>query len=102
MIQFSKDNQIPLAQTFTTDTDVVKNPPESLKSDTGRTSRQHSSVHTATQEKHQQIKTSEDVKQDAEAQHLTKDTFEEPLQLSESIYMHCLLLPMKSGCQPKR
>ena len=77
MIQFSKDSQIPLAQTFTTDTNVAKNPLESLKSDTSHTSRQHSSVHTATEEKHQQIKTSEDVEQDAEAQHLTKDTFEE-------------------------
>ena len=66
-----------MIQTFTADTKVVKNQPESLKSDTGHTSRQHSSVHTAGEEKHQQIKTSEDVKQDAEAQHLMKDTFEE-------------------------
>ena len=76
MIQFSKDNQIPSAQTFTADTQVAKNPPESLKSDTGCTSRQHSSACTAAEEKRQQIKTSEDIEQDAEAQHLMKDTFE--------------------------
>ena len=40
-IQFSKDNQIPPSQTFTADTNVVRNPLESLKSDTGHTSRQH-------------------------------------------------------------
>ena len=33
-IQFSKDNQIPSAQTSTANTRVMKNPPESLKSDT--------------------------------------------------------------------
>ena len=55
----------------------MKNPPESLKSDTGHTSRQHLSAHTDVDEKHQQIKTSQDVEQDAEAQHLMKDTFEE-------------------------
>ena len=76
-IQFSKDNQIPSAQAFTAHTKVVKNPPESLKSDTGHTSRQHLSAHTGAEEKCQQIKTSEDVKQDAEAQHPTKDTLEE-------------------------
>ena len=76
-IQFSKDNQIPPAQTFTTDTNVARNPPEYLKSDTGCTSRQHLPAHTDADEKHEQIKTSEDVKQDAEAQHLTKDTSEE-------------------------
>ena len=37
--QFSKDNQIPPMQTFTADTNVAKNTPESLKSDTGHTSR---------------------------------------------------------------
>ena len=89
MIQFSKDNQIPSAQTFTTYTDIVKNPSESLKLDTGRTSRQHSSAHTATEEKHQQIKTSEDVKQDAETQHLMKDTFEETTP-TQSERLHAL------------
>ena len=53
------------------------NPVESLKSDTSHTSRQNLSAHTGAEEKHQQIKTSEDVKQDAEAQHPMKDTFEE-------------------------
>ena len=44
-IQFSKDNQIPSTQAFTVDTKVVKNPPESLKSDTGHTSRQHTGAY---------------------------------------------------------
>ena len=55
----------------------MKNPPESLKSDTCCTSRQHLSVHIDVEEKHQQLKTSEDIKQDAEAQHPMEDTFEE-------------------------
>ena len=66
-IQFSKDNQIPSAQTSTANTRVMKNPPESLKSDTGRTSRQHLSACTSSEEKHQQLKTSKDIQQDAEA-----------------------------------
>ena len=89
MIQFSKDNQIPSAQTFTADTKVVKNPPESLKSDTGHTSRQHSSARTAAEEKCQQIKTSEDTKQDGEAQHLMKDIFEETTP-TQSEQLHTL------------
>ena len=89
MIQFSKDNQIPSAQIFTTDTDVAKNPLESLKSDTSHTSRQHSSAHTAAEEKHQQIKTSEDIEQNAEAQHLMKDTFEETTP-TQSEQLHAL------------
>ena len=76
-IQFFKDNQIPPSQTFTADTNVARNPPESLKSDTGHTSRQHLPVCTDADERHQQIKTSEDVEQDAEAQHPMKDTPEE-------------------------
>ena len=55
----------------------MKNPPESQKSDTGCTSRQHLSACTDAEEKYQQSKTLEDIKQDAEAQHLTKDTLEE-------------------------
>ena len=101
-IQFSKDNQIPSAQAFTAHTKVAKNPPESLMSDTGHTSRQHLSVHTGAEVKHQQIKTLEDVEQDADAQHPMKDTLEETTPTSQSNYIHCLLLPMKSGCQPKR
>ena len=65
----TKDSQIPPTQTFTADTNVTRNPPESLKSDTLHTSRQHLSVHTDADEKHQQIKTSEDIEQDANAQH---------------------------------
>ena len=68
---------MPPTQTFTADTIVVKNPPESLKSDTSHIARQRLPVCTDEDEKHQQIKTLEDVKQDAEAQHLMKDTFEE-------------------------
>ena len=55
----------------------MKNPPESLKSNTGCTSRQHLSAHTSAEEKHQQFKTSKDVKQDVEAQYPTEDTSEE-------------------------
>ena len=66
-IQFSKDNQIPPSQTFTADTNVARNPPESLKLDTSHTSRQHLPAHTDADEKHQQIKTSEDIEQDAKA-----------------------------------
>ena len=68
-IQLSKDNQIPPTQTFTADTNVARNPLESLKSHTGHTSRQHLPVHTDADEKRQQIKTSEDIEQDANAQH---------------------------------
>ena len=55
----------------------MKNQPESLKSDTGHTLRQHLSVCTSAEEKHQQLKTSEDVEHDVEAQYPTEDTFEE-------------------------
>ena len=60
-IQFSKGNQMPSGQAFTAHTKVVKNPPESLMSDTSHTSRQHLSVCTGAEEKHQQIKTLEDI-----------------------------------------
>ena len=60
-IQFSKDNQIPSAQTSTANTRVMKNPPKSLKS------RQHLSVCTDAEEKCLQPKTSKDIEQDAEA-----------------------------------
>ena len=86
-IQFSKDNQILPSQTFIA-TLVARNPPGSLKSDTGHTSRQHLPVHTDADEKCQQIKTLEDVKQDAKAQHPMKDTPEEttPIQ-SERLHI---------------
>ena len=76
-IQFSKDNQMPPSQTFTADTNVARDPSESLKSDTGHTSRQRLPVHTDADEKCQQIKTSEDISQDAKAQHPMKETPEE-------------------------
>ena len=86
---FSKDNQIPSAQTFTADTKAAKHLLEPLKSDTDHTSRQHLSVHTGAEEKHQQIKTSEDVEQDAEAQCLMKDTFKETTP-TQSEWLHTL------------
>ena len=55
-------------QTSTANIQVTKNPPESLKADTGHAPRQHLSVCTNAEEKCQQPKTSkEDVKQDVEA-----------------------------------
>ena len=54
-------------QTTTVDLRVMKNPPASLKADTGHAQRQHLSAHTNAEEKHQQPKTSkEDVDQDVE------------------------------------
>ena len=104
-IQFSKDNQIPPSQTFTADTNVARNPPESLKSDTGHTSRQHLPVCTDADENCQQIKTSEYVTQDAKAQHPMKDTPEETTPI-QSEQLHTLptstdevIMPTKKvGC----
>ena len=56
---------------------MARNPPESLKSDTSHTSRQHLSACTDAGEKHQQINTFEDVEQDPDAQHLMINTYEE-------------------------
>ena len=67
----------------------MENPPESVKSDTGHTSRQHLSVHTGAEEKCQQLKTSEDIKQDAEARHPMEDTFEETTP-TQSEQLHTL------------
>ena len=88
-VQFSKDNQIPPSQTFTADTNVARNPPESLKSDTIHTSRQHLPVCTDADEKCQQIKTLEDVEQDANAQHPMEDTPEETTSI-QSERLHAL------------
>ena len=76
-------------QAFTTDINVARNPLESLKSDTGHTSRQHLPVPTDADEKHQQIKTSEEVEQDANALHPTEDTPEEATQ-TQSEQLHTL------------
>ena len=65
-IQSSKDNQIPPTQTFIADINVARNAPESLKSDTGHTSRQ---VHIDADKKHKEIMTSEDVEPDTNTQH---------------------------------
>ena len=66
------------AQTPTENTRVTKNLPESLKSDTGHASRQHSSVHTGAETKCWKAKTSkEDIEQEVEAQYLTADAPEE-------------------------
>ena len=51
---------------FIADINVARNAPESLKSDTGHTSRQ---VHTDVDKKHKQIMTLEDVEPDTNAQH---------------------------------
>ena len=67
----------------------MKNPPESLKSDTGCTSGQHLSAHTSAEEKCQQLKTSEDVEQNAEARYPTEDTFEETTS-TQSEQLHTL------------
>ena len=104
-IQFSKDNQIPPSQIFTADTKVVRNPLVSLKSDTNHTSRQHLPAHTDADEKHQQIKTSEDIEQDAKAQHSMKDTPKETTSI-ESERLHTsptstneVIMPTKKvGC----
>ena len=68
-IQSSKGNQVSSKQTSIEDINVPRNTPESLKSDTGHTSRQHLPVRTDADEKCQQIKTLEDVEEDANAQH---------------------------------
>ena len=68
-IQSSKGNQISAKQMSIEDINVARNAPESLKSDTGHTSRQYSKAPTDTDERHQQIMTSEDVEQGTNAQH---------------------------------
>ena len=65
-IQSSTDNQISPTQMIIADINVARNALESLKSDTGHTSRQ---VCTDADHKHQQIMTSEDVEPDTNAQH---------------------------------
>ena len=67
--QPSKGNPSVAKQKLIKDTDVTGNARESLKSDTGHTSRQHSKVPTDADEKHQQIMTSEDVKPHTDTQH---------------------------------
>ena len=67
--QSSIGNPLSAKQTSIEDIDVARNVPESLKLDTGCTSRQLSQVHTDADEKHQQIMTSENVEQDTDAQH---------------------------------
>ena len=77
-------------QTTTANLRVMKNPPESLKADTGHAPRQHLSVHTSTEEKCQQPKTSkDDIDQDVEAQYLMEDTPEETI-LNQSDQLHTL------------
>ena len=68
-IHSSKGNQVSSKQMSIEDINVARNAPESLKSHTSHTSRQHLPVCTDADEKHQQIQTSEDVEQDANAQH---------------------------------
>ena len=68
-IQSSKGNQISPKQMSIKDINVARNTPESLKLDTGHTSRQYLPVRTDADEKHQQIMTSEDIEQDTNVQH---------------------------------
>ena len=66
------------------------NPPDSLKTDTGHTSRLHSSACTSAKEKGQQPKTAkEDVKQDVEAQYPAADSSEDTT-LTQSDQLHTL------------
>ena len=67
--QSSKGNPSVAKQKSIKDIDVARNVPESLKLDTGHTSRQHSQVCTHADEQCQQIMTSEDVEQDTDAQY---------------------------------
>ena len=66
--QPSKGNPSIAKQKSIEDTDVTRNALESLKLDTGHTSRQLSQVHTDADEKCQQIMTSEDIAQDTDVQ----------------------------------
>ena len=66
--QNAKSSPEDTEQTSTANIRVTKNPLESLKSDTGCTTRQYLSACTSAEEKHQQPKTSkEDIEQDVEA-----------------------------------
>ena len=65
--QSSKGNPSLARQMSIEDIDVARNTLESLKLDTGHTSRQLSQVCTDADEKHQKVTTSEDVKQDIDA-----------------------------------
>ena len=93
-IQPSKSNQISSKQTSIEDIKAVRNAPESLKSDTSHTSRQHSSVRTDTDERHKQIMTSEDVEQDTNVQH---HDGKHPVE-----YTTREPTPAQSSCQLKR
>ena len=67
--QPSKGNPSVAKQKLIEDIDVTRNALESLKLDTGHTSRQLSQVRTDADEQHQQITTSEDIAQDTDTQH---------------------------------
>ena len=68
-IQASKGNPVSAKQMSIKDIEVARNVPESLKSDTGHTPRQHSQVRSDVDEKRQQSTTSEDIEQDTNTQH---------------------------------
>ena len=91
------------------DTGVTRNAPESLKLDTGCTSRQLSQVHTDADEKHQQITTLKDAAQDTDAQHRdgkhpVEDFTREPTPIHSeppSIMLTCtdkVIMPTKKVC----
>ena len=100
-IQLSKENRIPPMPIFTADTNVTRNPLESLKSDTGHILRQHLPVPTDADEKRQQIKTLEDIEQDAKAQHPMKDTPEETTPI-QSERLHTLPTSTNEVIMPTR
>ena len=68
-IQSSKGNPSSAKQKSIADIQVTRNALESLKSDTGHTSKQPSQVRTDADEKCQQVITSEDTEQDTDTQH---------------------------------
>ena len=109
-IQSSKGNQVSSKQMSIEDIKVPRNALESLKSDTGHTSRLHLPVRTDADEKCQQIKASEDIEQDANAQHWdgkqpVVDITREPIPI-QSEWLHTLptttnevIMPTKKvGC----
>ena len=101
-IQHSKESQILPMQTLIADTNVARNPPESLKSDTGHTSRQHLPMHTNADKSVNKLRHWKTLNEMQMPSIQQKTLLKRPPQLSQSDYIHCLLLPMKSPYQPKR
>ena len=101
--QNAKSSPEDIEQTSTANICVTKNLLESLKADTGHAPRQHLAACTSAEEKCQQPKTSkEDIKQDVEHDIQQKILLTKLSSLSQTDYIHCLLLLMKSECQLRR